>query len=126
MSTFDKLTGPKIEGFSAVAQGPHTVSLAGVLSIPDPRETVGVYFEALHKAALADRLTTVELDVRELTFVNSSAIRLFVDWTSRVAAEAPERRYKVHFLISRRITWQRTSFNVLRSLTPNVVELTAE
>ncbi len=125
MSEFDQLTPPAVEGLDVKLTAPNAVSLAGVLSTPDPRQTVGVFFEALHEAAVADRLSSVELDLRELTFVNSSAIRLFVDLASRINSMSPDRRYQVHFLISRQITWQRTSFNVLRSLAPESVQITA-
>jgi hypothetical protein len=126
MSEFEKLELPQVEGLNVKLDGPNAVSLAGVLSTPDPRQTVGSFFEALHRAAVADGVSSVEVNVRELTFVNSSAIRLFVDWASRITSAPEAERYQVHFLTSRQITWQRTSFNVLRSLAPEAVQITSE
>jgi hypothetical protein len=67
-------------------------------------------------------MSSFTVDVRSLNFVNSSAIRLFVDWISRAHAA----RYKLVFLIDRSITWHRLSFSVLKSLSPGFVELVEE
>ena len=123
MSEIQNLSVPKLEGFTIEFAGESGITLAGVLSNPDPRETVGPFFEALHKAAVSDHVETVDVNLRELTFVNSSAIRLFVDWVGRLSADNPE--YVLHFLTNRRVTWQRTSFDVLRSLAPKAVRITS-
>jgi hypothetical protein len=126
MSEIRKLEPPKLKGLTITVGSPNAVSMAGVLSVPDPRQTVGAYFESLHAAALADKVGSVELDVRELTFVNSSAIRLFVDWATRISALPDEQRYRVHFLTSRHVSWQRTSFHVLQTIAPRAVEVTSD
>ena len=70
-------------------------------------------------------LREVTVDVRKLTFVNSSAIRLFVDWATWVRDQEPD-AYVIRFRTDRRITWQRTSFSVLQSLAPNAIVIDAE
>jgi hypothetical protein len=57
--------------------------------------------------------------VRTLEFVNSSALRLFVNWISRAQSGG----YKLTFVIDRSVTWQRLSFSSLRSLAPESVDL---
>jgi hypothetical protein len=126
MSQIETLELPQVDGLKVTLDGPNAISLSGVLSTPDPRQTVGAFFEALHAAAITDGVSSVDVNVRELTFVNSSAIRLFVDWASRITSAPEDKRYQVHFLTSRQITWQRTSFNVLRSLAPQAVQITSE
>ncbi|HEV8244770.1 MAG TPA: hypothetical protein VGP93_03345 [Polyangiaceae bacterium] len=64
-------------------------------------------------------LDSFQVDVRKLEFVNSSAIRLFVDWISR----AEEGGYKLVFSIDRGVTWQRLSFPVLESIAPEFVQI---
>jgi hypothetical protein len=78
--------------------------------------------EQLHSDIRDQRMSSFTVDVRSLNFVNSSAIRLFVDWISRAHAA----RYKLVFLIDRSITWHRLSFSVLKSLSPGFVELVEE
>ncbi len=54
-----------------------------------------------------------------MKLANSSAIRLFVDWISSAAAAG----YKLVFHVDRNITWHRLSFDVLKSLAPETVEV---
>lgn len=119
MSHLQNLDVPRIEGFD-VTLTPGSVTLRGVIAIPDPGVSLGGFFRAMHDAALADGLSELVADVRQLSFVNSSAIRLFVDWANwLVPAGAP--RYLLRFRTDRRITWQRTSFTALQSLTGKAI-----
>jgi hypothetical protein len=95
---------------------PSSLAMSGTIAVQDPGLVLGPSIRALHEAALADQLRELRVDVRGLTFVNSSAIRLFVDWCTWVAAARGGASYVLHFCTDRRITWQRTSFTVLQSL----------
>ena len=71
----------------------------------------------LHAHVVANKLRQLVVDVRGLNFVNSSALRLFVDLASRADA------YKLVFDIDTSITWHRLSFSVLQAIAPHRVEL---
>jgi hypothetical protein len=73
----------------------------------------------IHGHILDSSFSSFVVDVRELTFVNSSAIRLFVNWI----ALAERSRYKLVFLTERSVTWHRLSFSVLQALAPQIVEI---
>jgi hypothetical protein len=75
--------------------------------------------QELHAHIVQKRLSTFTVDVRELRFVNSSAIRVFVTGISRAKAAS----YKLAFKTDRSITWHRLSFSVLKSLAPDTVEI---
>jgi hypothetical protein len=77
------------------------------------------HLEELHAHIVRKRLQVFTIDVRALTFVNSSAIRVFVTGISRAKAAS----YKVAFKTDRAITWHRLSFSVLQSLAPDSVEI---
>jgi hypothetical protein len=77
------------------------------------------HLEELHEHVVSKRLPVFTIDVRALTFVNSSAIRVFVTGISRAKAAS----YKLAFKTDRSITWHRLSFSVLQSLAPESVEL---
>jgi hypothetical protein len=62
------------------------------------------------------------VDVTGLTFVNSSSIRLFIDWAVWVKAETGH-RYQLTFRTNRQITWQTTAFAALTSLMKEVVSV---
>jgi hypothetical protein len=106
MSHLSKVEIPVLHSFELSITPPSSVTMSGTIAIPDPGQELSV-------------------DVRGLTFVNSSAIRLFVDWSSWVGA-ARERGYVLRFRTDRRITWQRTSFAVLQSLGGKAVSVTSE
>ena len=65
------------------------------------------------------RTPSFAVDVEALSFVNSSAIRAFVDWISRAAHAG----YTLAFKTSASVTWHRLSFSVLKSLAPATVEI---
>jgi hypothetical protein len=89
----------------------------GRLADDAARMTLGRQLVELHGHVVERRLPAFAVDVRELTFVDSSAIRLFVTWAS--CAEAS--RYKLIFRTNSAVTWHRLSFSALRSVAPNSV-----
>jgi hypothetical protein len=123
MSKLSQIEIPNLPSFELVIAPPASVTMRGTIAIPDPGLVLGGCFRALHAAALEDGLAELQVDVRQLTFVNSSAIRLFVDWASWMSAAGG--RYKLRFCTDRRITWQRTSFAVLQSLGGKAISVEA-
>jgi len=120
MSQFSAVSIPKAETIAIVVTAPNHVKLSGTITQKDPARDLAGFFKALHTAALADGLTEVRADVSGLTFVNSSAIRLFVDWATWVKNERGN-RYLLRFVTSRNVTWQKTSFMALMSLAKDVL-----
>lgn len=120
MSQFSAVPIPKAETIAIVVTAPNQVKLSGTITQKDPARDLAGFFKALHTAALADGLTEVRADVSGLTFVNSSAIRLFVDWATWVKNERGN-RYLLRFVTSRNVTWQKTSFMALMSLAKEVL-----
>ena len=122
MSQFTDVQVPRAETVTIVISPPNQVKLSGTITQKDPAQDLAGFFKALHNAALADKLSEVRADVSGLTFVNSSAIRLFVDWATWVKNERGE-RYTLRFVTSRNVTWQKTSFMALMSLAKEVLAL---
>jgi hypothetical protein len=111
---------PTIEGVGLQLIPPDTLKLKGTMTKKDPSASVGKFFEKLHQEAVASRLSAFCVDVTQLTFVNSSSIRLFIDWAVWVKGERTH-RYTLKFKTSRLITWQGTAFSALTSLMSDVV-----
>ena len=120
MSQFTDVQVPRAETVAIVLTAPNQVKLSGTITQKDPAQDLAGFFKALHNAALADKLSEVRADVSGLTFVNSSAIRLFVDWATWLKNERGE-RYTLRFVTSRNVTWQKTSFMALMSLAKEVL-----
>jgi hypothetical protein len=73
----------------------------------------------VHAHILDAKVASFSVDVRLLNFVNSSALRVFINWISR----AERARYKLVFVTDSRVTWHRLNFSVLKSLSPGVVDI---
>jgi len=125
MSNLSRVDLSQLASFELAITPPNSVAMRGTIAIPDPGLSLGGCFRRVHEAALADGLSELSVDVRQLTFVNSSAIRLFVDWSSWVTIARPN-GYLLRFRTDRRITWQRTSFAVLQSLGGKAIAVDAE
>ena len=122
MSQFASVRVPKAATVTIQLTAPNQVKLSGTITQKDPSSDLAGFFKALHGAALADGLSEVRADVSGLTFVNSSAIRLFVDWATWVKNERGQ-RYTLLFVTSRNVTWQKTSFMALMSLAKDVLKI---
>ncbi|HYQ41327.1 MAG TPA: STAS domain-containing protein [Polyangiaceae bacterium] len=122
MSQFSGVQVPKTETIAIQVTAPNQVKLSGTITQKDPANDLAGFFKALHTAAVSDRLSEVRADVSGLTFVNSSAIRLFVDWATWVKNERGH-RYTLRFVTSRNVTWQKTSFMALMSLAKEVLAI---
>ena len=92
---------------------------SGALRSDTAHSLFNQHLEQLHARILTKKLSSFTVDVRGLDFVNSSAIRVFVNWISR----AEVGRYKLIFKTDRTITWHRLSFSALQSLAPQTVEI---
>jgi len=121
MTTFSNITIPKVDSLSMTIEGETRLMIRGMIATREPNQNIGIYFRALHAEILASHVATFTVDVSELTFVNSSAIRLFIDWAMWLNQLPAAQRYRLTFVTSRHITWQVTNFSALRSLVGNVV-----
>jgi hypothetical protein len=118
--SINELPTPKLGSVKITIEGDDLMIMSGTIAIKDPGEALGPFLRSVHEQARG-KLTTLRVDVSGLTFVNSSAIRLFVDWATWVKKEPEDRRYLLRFLTDRGTTWQRTSFAALQSLAGGVV-----
>lgn len=122
MSKFAAISAPALDTATLKVEAPNRVRIGGTITMQEPSRVIGTFFRSVHDAAMADALQTVELDVTELKFVNSSSIRLFLDWAGWLK-NAPGTHYKLRILTTRKFTWQRTSFVAITSLAAGHVDV---
>jgi hypothetical protein len=65
----------------------------------------------------------VTVDVRALEFMNSSCLKSFVRWICAVQEQTGPGKYRIVFLTSPSVGWQRRSLNALASLADEVVSV---
>lgn len=124
MSRLVSIMAPTVDALAISIQPPNRLKLEGRITHQEPGKLLGGFLRSIHDAAINDKLATFEVDITMLKFVNSSSIRLFLDWAGWVKALAPE-GYKLHILTTRKFTWQKTSFVAITALASGCVEIRA-
>lgn len=105
ISTVAPLTA---ERFEIAVTAPRALALKGEIAVRDPVAEYGGHFRRIHDAAVGGAELLV--DVTGLAFVNSSGLRLFLDWVAWIAAEPAARRYPLRFRTRKGATWQNAAF----------------
>lgn len=123
MSQLENLSIPQIPAVNLELLADGKLVLSGNIATRDPAEGIAPFFRRVHDAIVADKLKKFTIDLSGLAFVNSSAIRLFIDWVTWVKGDKADNQYKCEIVMDPRVTWQKTSLVVLKSLAPQVVEL---
>jgi len=114
----------KIDGLSIVPRvegDTMQIAMSGVVEMRDPGQTLNPYWTLIDEEARRRRLKFVDLNVRELSFMNSSGILTLVRWIMRCKTATDGYRIRLHY--DRSLTWQRASITTLAKLAPNVVTL---
>ncbi|MEA2164315.1 MAG: hypothetical protein QOK37_2442 [Thermoanaerobaculia bacterium] len=96
------------------------IAMSGAVEMRDPGDALNPYWTLIDEEARRRKLKVVELDVRDLNFMNSSGILTLVRWITRCKS-MPD-CYRLVLRYDRNVTWQRASIPTLAKLAPNVVE----
>jgi hypothetical protein len=100
------------------------VKVAGAVEMREPGDLLNPYWIALDEEALRHHINRVEVDLRDLNFMNSSGILTLVRWITRAKGHPAGTGYTLVLKYDRNVTWQRTSVPTLAKLAPNVVVAT--
>jgi hypothetical protein len=95
------------------------VAMSGAVEMRDPGDVLNPYWTLIDEEARREGLKAVELDVRDLNFMNSSGILTLVRWITRCKSQRDG--YRLVLQYDRNVTWQRSSIPTLAKLAPNVV-----
>ena len=95
------------------------VAMSGAVEMRDPGELLNPYWNGLDDAARAQKFQRVEVDLRDVNFMNSSGILTLVRWITRCKSHG--NGYHLVLQYDRNVTWQRSSIPTLAKLAPNVV-----
>ena len=96
------------------------VAMSGAVEMRDPGEVLNPYWTLVDEEAMRRNLKSVELDVRDLNFMNSSGILTLVRWITRCKSHGSG-GYHIVLQYDHNVTWQRTSIPTLAKLAPNMV-----
>jgi len=109
----------------SIEDGVLRVRMSGAVEMRDPGDLLTPYWNSIDEKALERAIKRVELDMRDLNFMNSSGILTLVRWITKAKTHGSEKGYILVLQYDRNVTWQRTSIPTLAKLAPGVV-VTAE
>ena len=122
MSTREPINPLKSEGLYVIPEvgqdGVMRVVMSGAVEMRDPGDVLNPYWNAIDDHVRQRAIKRVELDVRDLNFMNSSGILTLVRWITRLKNEPA---YQLVLEYDRNVTWQRTSIPTLAKLAPAAV-----
>jgi hypothetical protein len=124
MSSPQPIAPLEVEGVSVVPQLQGAVlhlRIAGAVEMRDPGDALNPYWNMVDEEARRRKLKQVELDVRDLNFMNSSGILTLVRWITRAKSHSAGDSYQLVLRYDRNVTWQRTSIPTLAKLAPSIV-----
>jgi hypothetical protein len=87
------------------------------------RNQVDRFIREVHQEAQRCRAEEVTVDVRQLEFMNSSCLKCLVWWVSTVQEQPVEAKYKIVFVSSPSIYWQRRSLDALACLAGEIISI---
>ena len=111
--------------FSAEAQGSgptFQIKLVGNADL-NVKTQLDRFITAVHEEARRTAVEQVVVDLRGLEFMNSSCLKSFVWWISTVQDLEPGPSYRITFLSSPSMYWQRRSLNALACLATDLVSV---
>ena len=88
-------------------------------------DSVEAILTRVHQQALELGIPEVQMDLRELEFMNSSCFKSFVSWISEVS-DLTSGQYRIRFLSNPSILWQRRSLHALSCFAAELVTIEAQ
>lgn len=117
------LTAEGVTIMPRLEKGVLHVAMSGAVEMRDPGVVLNPYWNGIDEEVLRRGIQRVEVDMRDLNFMNSSGILTLVRWVTRVKGHAG-RAYRIDLQFDRNVTWQRTSVPTLAKLAPEIVTAT--
>src|SRR5438105_10346752 len=127
MNSDDAMISPlNAEGLTvSVEPGSHGnvlhLTVSGAVEMRDPGGLLNPYWSRVDEEARRTGTKRVEVDLRDLNFMNSSGILTLVRWITKAKTHSSQDAYQLVLQYDRNVTWQRTSIPTLAKLAPNVV-----
>lgn len=100
----------------------NTVTLAGSIDSQNPTKYMTPFLKEVHDKVLKQGVRNVLVNISDLSFLNSSGIKEFVDWIIRLESLTELQKYTIKFLCSYKYPWQETSIGTLTLLNPELVK----
>jgi len=101
-----------------------TVECSGMLDGPDSTNVLQPQLIRLHDLLHAERFVRVRLDLSQVTYMNSSAIKCFMAWFLK-AERNKDTSYTIDVVFDPATTWQYVSFTTMGRIAPRILKTVA-
>jgi len=98
-----------------------TAVIAGKIDMPNPDIIISPFFVSLDKEILNLRLEEVYLDTTKLEFINSSGIKSILQLVMNIIKRPENDQYKIIIQYDKNIAAQKTRFDAIAFLAPNII-----
>ena len=99
-----------------------TLVIAGSIDNRDPGKYLNPYFSQLHNDIVDSGIKEIKVDLTQLTFLNSSGIKEFVEWIMKIEQLQENKQYNLVFLTNSELLWQESSISTLVYLNPDILK----
>jgi hypothetical protein len=86
-------------------------------------EPLAAALAGLHRTALATSAKQVTIDLGELEFASSTAIKEIVSWLQVIMELAPDQHYRVAFKSTPKYSWQARSLRAIAAFAGDTVQI---
>jgi len=100
------------------------VSLTGTADLT-VKAQLDHFLREVHSEAQRCSAEEVTVDFRQLEFMNSSCLKSFVWWISTAQGQPGDSKYRIVFVSSPTVCWQRRSLNALACLANEIISIQA-
>ena len=99
------------------------VVFKGTISTPNPSTVLNPFVDATHAYAVASKVRELRIDLTQLEFCNSSGFKSFIHWIEQIQELPSPERYKLRFLSTKELRWQRATLLALSCYGLHIVEI---
>jgi len=116
------VNGDQLVIHGKVTDGVIDVRLSGTADTA-VRTELDDYVQRLHAESLRLHVPAVVVDLRELEFMNSSCLKVFVSWLALLRELEPDAQYKLRIRSNPALLWQRRSLAALSCFAIDLVTI---
>lgn len=93
----------------------------GKIDMLDPGLEIQPFLLELHTKMLEEGVKRLLVDFTGLTFMNSSGLKVMVNWIMKLKDVPADSRYRLVLQRNKDITWQGSSLPILQKLLPDAI-----
>lgn len=97
------------------------VFVSGSIIQKNPELYMSSFFNKLHDYILERKLKFINVNITQLKFLNSSGIKIIVDWLVKVSNLPDENRYIINFICNKHSLWQDSSITTLKIIDDTII-----